>query len=79
MSSEEFTLLIKFSQFEPWGCEIENWRMGTIASTIVNTTPRTKGAKPMKASDFYSNPYKRRADGLTAEQRAFLKKRTPRG
>jgi len=78
MGSEEFTLFLKFAQFEPWGCEVDNWRMGVVASTIVNTTPRGKNAKAMKPTDFYRDPYRRKPDGLTPEQRAFLKSRNSR-
>jgi hypothetical protein len=75
MTSEEFTLWKGFYSLEPWGCDVENWRMGVIASTVVNSTPRGERAKVFKPSDFYVNPYTKKADSLTPEQRAFLKQR----
>ena len=83
LSSEEFTLWKAFYSFEPWGSEVNNWRMGQIAATIVNAQPRARvqsGQQPKAkmATDFYVNPYKvsaPAADNLSSEQRAFLKKR----
>lgn len=78
MSSEEFTLWKAFFRLEPWGCDVENWRMGVLASTVVNSAPRGEKAKVFKASDFYVNPYAKKPDMLTPEQREFLKKRKGR-
>lgn len=64
-----------FFELEPWGCEVENWRMGQIASTMVNVTPRTRGAKAYKPTDFYNQPDQPRSEGFTPQQREFLKRR----
>lgn len=82
MSSEEFTLWKAFYSLEPWGTDVENFRMGTIAATVANSTPRPhKAGRPPKAmvpSDFYCDPYRqqqRQEDRFSPEQREFLKKR----
>lgn len=77
MTSEEFTLWAAFYGLEPWGCEIDNWRMGMIAATVVNATPRGPRAKAFKPGDFYRSPYAvdKAVDDLTPQQRAFLERK----
>lgn len=80
MSSEEFTRWVAFMQREPSGFEVENWRMGVIASTVANTIPRKPGARAFTPQDFMPDV----GDGssrLTEEQREFIqrKKRAHRG
>lgn len=76
MSSEEFTYWKVFFSMEPFGYDIENFRMGQIASAIVNVAPRGRGAKPVSASQFY--PETKRAPRLTQEQREFIRKKRAR-
>ena len=73
LPSHELTYWVEFFNLEPWGFEVENWRMGQIASTIVNCTPRGRGAKVFKPTDFYQT--EQHVDPLTAEQREFLKRK----
>jgi len=75
MTSEEFTLWKAFFSLEPWGCDVENWRMGMVAATIVNSAPRGEKARAFKPGDFYRDPYASKSDTLTPEQREFIKKR----
>jgi hypothetical protein len=53
MSSAEFTQWKAYQNLEPFGYEMENFRMGVVASTMVNVAPRKKGTKPLQPSDFY--------------------------
>lgn len=72
LTSYELTYWIEFFKREPWGSEIENWRMGQVASTIVNCTPRPKGAKAFHPTDFYESPEKR---DTAAERRELIQRR----
>jgi len=60
---------------EPWGYEADAFRSAQIAATIVNMTPRGRNARVVKATDFYRQPWKEAGEGLTNEQREFLRKR----
>lgn len=71
LSSSELTYWIEFYNREPWGSEVENWRMGQVAATIVNCTPRQKGSKTFQPTDFYETPEKRSAD---TERRELIQK-----
>ncbi len=64
-----------------WGALIERWeeaqewkdyRVGIIASTIVNTTPRKKGSKLYKPEDFM--PTKGRKGKQTVEEQLAIAK-----
>jgi len=81
MSSAEFTRWIAYSNIEPFGYPMDNFRMGVPTSSIVNairsTIPMEKGKsrpKPMKPSDFYPQS-KAREPELTAEQKAHIRKK----
>lgn len=76
---DELIEWMAFQRLEPFGYSMRNFRMGVIASTVVNCTPRGKGAKPMKPSDFY--PAARASSGLTTKQQKHLeaKARKKRG
>jgi hypothetical protein len=81
LPSAELTYWIEFANLEPWGSEIENWRMGQIAATIVNCTPRPKGSRPFQPTDFYVSPEKH--DPSAEARRALIEKhrkarKTPR-
>jgi hypothetical protein len=78
MTSKEFTLWSAFFALEPWGCDVDNWRMGVVASTIANVAPRGDKARVFKPQDFYLNPYAKREQDLTPEQRAFIARRRKR-
>jgi len=74
MSSFELTYWMEFFQDEPWGFEVDNFRMGVIAATVANVAPRKDGEKALKPSDFY--PSKRQGPiVMTPRQRAELAKR----
>lgn len=64
-----------FYDEEPFGYEADAFRSANIAATIVNTTPRGRGAKVYKATDFYGVPWKDPGEGLTPEQRNFINER----
>jgi hypothetical protein len=51
MSSGEFARWIAYFCLEPFGYEVENWRMGTIAATVANVSPGRKG-KALVSADF---------------------------
>src|SRR5688572_11302664 len=53
MSSAEFTQWKAYHSIEPFGFEMENFRMGVVAASVVNVAPRKKGAKALVPSDFY--------------------------
>lgn len=63
---------------EPSGYEMDNWRMGVMASSIVNaiyaSIPIPKGSKrpkPLQASDFIPS-FKKQSVDLTPEQQAYI-------
>lgn len=64
-----------FYEHEPWGFFAEEYRAGLIASTIVNTTPRERGAKLFRRDEWTLDPWKGPRDDYTPEQRAFLEQR----
>lgn len=64
-----------FYEEEPFGYEAQAFAMAQVAATVVNTTPRGRGAKAFKATDFYKVPWQASGEGLTPEQRDFLNKR----
>lgn len=81
MSSAEFTRWIAYSNIEPFGYPMDNYRMGVPASTIVNAiramVPLPKGKsrpKPIKPSDLYPEQPKARPE-LTKEQREHIRKK----
>lgn len=53
MSSLEFARWKFIAKKYHLGFGTENHMLGTIAATIVNTTPRGKGAKAYTPTDFY--------------------------
>jgi hypothetical protein len=66
---------------EPAGFEWERWKLGVLASSIVNavysTIPVPKGRKrpkTMTPQDFYPN-FKSPAPDLTPEQAEFIRKK----
>ncbi len=77
MSSREFMTRFVHWQLEPWGPLADAWRAGIVAATVVNCTPRKRGARPVKPTDFYTDPYAQDSarEELTPEQRAFIEKR----
>ncbi len=48
----EFVEWMAYCKVEPFGYDMDNWRMGVVASTIANCTPRGPGAKRLKPADF---------------------------
>jgi hypothetical protein len=64
-----------FYSEEPFGFEADAFRSAQLAATIVNMTPRGRGARVFKATDFYHQPWKESGEGLTHEQREFIQKR----
>lgn len=53
IDSRELSEWYAFFELEPWGCEMEDWRTGLVASTIanVNRDPK-KQRKPFEPTDF---------------------------
>lgn len=68
MSSAEFTLWRAYYAEYPFGYDIDNYRMGTIASAVVNVTRMNK-KDMVKPADFY--PAKPKNE-LTARQKQQL-------
>ncbi len=55
---------MEFYRLEPWGADIDWFRMGTLAAMIANTAPnRKKSAKMFKPQDFIPQ-YDKPTDGL---------------
>lgn len=79
MSSREFAQWIAYFGLEPFGYEMENWRMGVIASTVVNCTPRGRHAKALKPADFFPTNTKRPAPLTVRQQRELAQRRAKRG
>jgi hypothetical protein len=81
MSSSEFTRWIAYSRIEPFGFDWERWKVGVLASSIVNaiyaTIPVPKGRRRPKAmtpKDFY--PALNKPDThLTPEQAEHIRKK----
>lgn len=81
MDSAEFTRWIAYAGIEPFGYPLDNYRMGAVASAIVNavyaTIPVPKGKtrpKPLQPSDFYPQQKKREPE-LTPELREALRRK----
>lgn len=72
MSSEEFTHWIAYFGMEPWGYDIETWRMGMLCSTSANTAGPKKGGKPWRPQDFIPKKQDAPRGQSIAEQRAIL-------
>ena len=72
MSSAEFTHWIAFFSMEPWGYDVEMWRMGMISATTANAAGPKKGGKAWRPDDFI--PKKTDSSGAQSleEQRAIL-------
>jgi hypothetical protein len=52
MSSAEFTRWVAYSNLEPFGYHMDNFRMGQIAATVFNVG-RAKNVSPLAPSAFY--------------------------
>lgn len=52
MTSDEFTTWSAFFQLEPFGFEVENWRMGMVASTVANAAGPKRSGKAWRVEDF---------------------------
>lgn len=53
MSSRELSEWMAFFSLEPWGCEVEDWRFGMLASVIANVNrDKKKQRKPFEPQDF---------------------------
>jgi hypothetical protein len=57
MSSDEFTSWCEFYALEPWGSDVENWRMGVVAAVTANYSGRAK--RSLDPSDFVPGRTKR--------------------
>lgn len=60
---------------EPFGYEAMAFSLAQVCATLVNITPRGRGAKVFKATDFYKVPWKESGEGLTPDQRNYLTER----
>ncbi len=70
ITSAEFVDWCAFYSLEPWGCEVEHWRMGVLASTVANFSGHAK--KHVKPRDFIPRDAKPRRL-TTEESKAYLK------
>ena len=52
MSSSEFTAWMCYYKMTPFGDDREDLRAALVAYTVAATTPRKRGAKPIKMQDF---------------------------
>jgi hypothetical protein len=82
VSSARFTQWIAYQGIEPNGWQMDNWRFGMLAASVVNavysTIPVQKGRsrpKPLKPSDFYPPTSRPQQQPLTKEQAEFLRKK----
>lgn len=73
MSPVEFAHWRALYQREPFGFDMDNFRMGQIAAAVVNVT-RTRRKDMVTAADFYPTPPKRKPP-LTERQQQELEKR----
>ena len=62
-----------FFRLEPWGCEVEDWRAGMVASTIanVNRDPK-KQYKPYAPGDFMPQRVEPQKEEQTWEEQAQI-------
>ena len=72
MTGAEFADWCAFYQFEPWGFEAANWRMGVQAAVTANYSGRVK--KPLKPSDFLPRAERPRKAVDPAQLRERLKR-----
>lgn len=76
MSSAEFTNWKAYADLEPFGFEMDNYRMGVPAAFISNTINGTvnwkRKPKRWKGADLYPGKKFATAPDLTAEQRAHI-------
>lgn len=75
MDSDELTDWMIFYDHEPWGYLAEEHRAGLIASTVINCTPRGRGAKMFRREEWSPDRWKGEVSEFTPEQRAFIAKR----
>lgn len=72
--SAELSEWLAFSKLEPWGFEMDNWRMGQLAATVANYSGK-KISKPLQPHDFTPEPVKtkrQRVKESIAKMKAFL-------
>ena len=69
MSSAEFVDWCAFYSLEPWGYEMQNWRMGVVAATTANAAGRKK---PLKPTDFMPKPARRRQKSAAQIEKALM-------
>jgi len=51
--SRELSEWMAFFSLEPWGCEVDDWRFGMLASVIANANrDEKKRRKPFEPKDF---------------------------
>lgn len=79
MSSAEFTCWIAFYGLEPFGYDVEMWRMGMLASTTANAAGPKKGGKAWNPDDFIPKKDTTPRTQSVAEQRAILQSMVKHG
>lgn len=53
ISSRELSEWMAFFSLEPWGCEVEDWRFGMLASVVANANRDAKKRRqPYEPQDF---------------------------
>lgn len=85
ISSAELTRWIAYAGIEPFGYPVDNFRIGAMASAIVNaihaTIPVPEGkprTKPLKVTDFYPQQKKAHPELTPELEQALRKKREKR-
>ncbi len=61
MDANEFAEWKAYYRIYPWGWEIDNWRIGLLVSTIINTAGKTS-KQNMQPKDFYPQTTTKQSD-----------------
>ncbi len=73
ISSRELSEWMAFFQMEPWGCEVDDWRFGMLASVIANVNRDPKRQrKPFRPQDFVPKRDAEPAEEQTWEEQARI-------
>lgn len=73
MSSRELSEWMAFFSLEPWGCEVDDWRFGMLASVIANANRDPKRQrKPFRPQDFIPQRERTASEEQTWEEQARI-------
>jgi hypothetical protein len=70
MTHAEFVDWCAYYQIEPWGYEMDNWRMGVQAATTANAAGRKR---PLKPADFMPKARNKRQQSAADIERSLLR------